>query len=43
MLMRSFHTRAIVSLFVLTFTLGTALAADNPFLGGQERTFPGGA
>ncbi len=31
------------SLLVLTLTLGAALGADNPFLGGWELTLPGGA
>jgi hypothetical protein len=43
MLKRFFHTRAIVSLFVMTFAVGAARAADNPFLGGWELTIPGGA
>jgi hypothetical protein len=43
MLKRFFHTRAVVALFVSTLALGTALAADNPFLGGWEITIPGGA
>lgn len=34
--------RAIVPLFALTAALGTASAADNPFLGGWELTIPGG-
>jgi hypothetical protein len=34
--------RAIVIIFALPAALGTALAADNPFLGGWELTIPGG-
>ena len=41
--MRFLSFRAIVSLFALTAALGTASAADNPFLGGWELTIPGGA
>jgi hypothetical protein len=41
--MRFLHTRAVVALFVLTLALGTALAADNPFVGGWELTLPSGA
>jgi hypothetical protein len=33
----------MVALFVSTLALGTALAADIPFLGGWELTIPGGA
>jgi len=33
----------IVAVSALTAALGTALAADNPFLGGWELTIPGGA
>ena len=43
MLTRLCHARAVVSLFVSTLALGTALAAENPFLGGWELTLPGGA
>ena len=42
MLKRFLSFRVIVPLFALTATLGTALAADNPFLGGWELTIPGG-
>jgi hypothetical protein len=43
MLTRFCHARAVVSLFVWTLAVGTALAAENPFLGGWELTLPGGA
>jgi hypothetical protein len=43
MFMRFLSLRAIVPLFALAAALGTALAADNPFLGGWELTIPGGA
>jgi hypothetical protein len=42
MYMRFLSFRAIVPLFALTAALGTASAADNPFLGGWELTIPGG-
>ena len=41
--MRCYCNRAILSLLALTATLGLALAAENPFLGGWELTIPGGA
>jgi hypothetical protein len=41
--MRLYHTRITLCLFALTAALGTALAAENPFLGGWELTIPGGA
>ena len=40
--MRFLSFRASIPLFALTAALGTALAADNPFLGGWELTIPGG-
>ena len=43
MLMRYRNIRAIVCLSILTVAVGTAVAADNPFLGGWELTIPGGA
>ena len=43
MLMRYRNIRAIVCLSILTVTVGTAVTADNPFLGGWELTIPGGA
>jgi hypothetical protein len=43
MFTRFCHARAVVSLFISTLALGTALAAENPFLGGWELTLPGGA
>ena len=42
MLKRSRCIRMIVAVSALTAALGTALAADNPFLGGWELTIPGG-
>jgi hypothetical protein len=41
--MRSTHIRTAACLLGLAATLGTSLAADNPFLGGWELTIPGGA
>jgi hypothetical protein len=41
--MRFRDIRAIVCLSILTATVGAAVAADNPFLGGWELTIPGGA
>ena len=41
--MRFLSFRASIPLFALTAALGTASAADNPFLGGWELTIPGGA
>lgn len=41
--MRLLSIRASVGLFALTAALGTALAADNPYVGGWELTIPGGA
>ena len=43
MLMRLIHIRTAACLLGLAVTLGTTLAADNPFLGGWELTIPGGA
>jgi hypothetical protein len=43
MLMRFHNIRTIVCLSILTAAVGTAEAADNPFLGGWELTIPGGA
>ncbi len=43
MLMRLNHIRTVTCLLGLAATLGTSLAADNPFLGGWELTIPGGA
>ena len=43
MLTRFLSFRAIAPLFAVATMLGTALAADNPFLGGWELTIPGGA
>jgi hypothetical protein len=43
MLMRFIHIRTAACLLGLAVTLGTTLAADNPFLGGWELTIPGGA
>ena len=43
MLIRLNHIRTVACLLGLTATLGTSLAADNPFLGGWELTIPGGA
>jgi hypothetical protein len=40
--MRSRCFNMIVALSALTAALGSALAADNPFLGGWELTIPGG-
>ena len=40
--MRFLSFRALAPLFGLTVALSTALAADNPFLGGWELTIPGG-
>jgi hypothetical protein len=41
--MRLNHIRTVACLLGLAATLGTSLAADNPFLGGWELTIPGGA
>jgi hypothetical protein len=41
--MRLIHIRTAACLLGLAVTLGTTLAADNPFLGGWELTIPGGA
>jgi hypothetical protein len=43
MLTRFNHIRRAACLLGLAATLGTSLAADNPFLGGWELTIPGGA
>jgi len=43
MLTRLNHIRIVACLLSLAATLGTSLAADNPFLGGWELTIPGGA
>jgi hypothetical protein len=42
MFTRFLSVRAIASLFALTAALGTASAAENPYLGGWELTIPGG-
>jgi len=41
--MRFNHIRTAACLLGLAATLGTSLAAENPFLGGWELTIPGGA
>jgi hypothetical protein len=41
--MRFNHIRTVACLLSMAATLGTSLAADNPFLGGWELTIPGGA
>ena len=43
MFMRSCLTRFTITLSTLAVALGTALAADNPFLGAWELTIPSGA
>ena len=43
MLIRSRSFRTMAAAFALMATVGTGMAADNPFLGGWELTIPGGA
>ncbi len=43
MFTRFVYIRMIVAVSALTAAVGTALAAENPFLGGWELTIPGGA